>query len=97
MDIRGQLEALTSRMSGRVRNVTCVMQELGYLDGNLEPNFAKISERIGNLPIADELKKDMQEGVTFCQQFSVKINSSSLIKMFRHFSSPFFIAMPTKN
>lgn len=72
MDIRSQLETLTSRMSGRVRNVTCVMQELGYLDGNLEPNFSKISERIGNLPIPEELKKDMQDGVTFCQQFSVK-------------------------
>lgn len=74
MDIRSQLELLTSRMSGRVRNVTCVMQELGYLDENLEPNYSKISERIGNLPIPDELRKDMQDGVAFCQQFSVRIS-----------------------
>ncbi|XP_066155467.1 uncharacterized protein [Euwallacea fornicatus] len=70
MDIRGQIEAITSKMTGKVRNVTCVMQELGYLDGNLEPNFNKISQRIGNLPVDDELKRDMQDGVTFCQQFS---------------------------
>ncbi|KAJ8978177.1 hypothetical protein NQ317_009665 [Molorchus minor] len=70
MDIRNQLEAITSKMSGKVRNVTCVMQELGYLDDNLEPNYAKISERIGNLPVGEGLRRDMQDGVTFCQQFS---------------------------
>ncbi|KAH0807394.1 hypothetical protein GEV33_015397 [Tenebrio molitor] len=70
MDIKAQLEALTSKMSGRVKNITCVMQELGYLDENLEPNYHKISERISTLPVSDELKRDMQEGVTFCQQFS---------------------------
>lgn len=73
MDIRGQIEAITSKMSGRVRNVTCVMQELGYLDDNLEPNFSKISQRIGNLPVNEELKRDMQDGVSFCQQFSVSL------------------------
>ncbi|XP_017777220.1 PREDICTED: uncharacterized protein LOC108563138 [Nicrophorus vespilloides] len=70
MDLRSQLEAITSRMSGRVRNVTCVMQELGYLDESFEPNFEKISERIGNLPVGVELKEDIQEGVSFCKQFS---------------------------
>ncbi|XP_074027053.1 uncharacterized protein [Leptinotarsa decemlineata] len=70
MDVKSQLEILTSKMSGRVRNVTCVMQELGYLDNNLEPNYVKISERITNLPVSEELRKDMQDGVAFCQQFS---------------------------
>lgn len=70
MDIKGQIEAITSKMSGKVRNVTCVMQELGYLDENLEPNYRRISERIGNLPVDEELRRDMQDGVTFCQEFS---------------------------
>ncbi|RZC32779.1 uncharacterized protein BDFB_007256 [Asbolus verrucosus] len=70
MDVKAQLEALTSRMSGRVRNVTCVMQELGYLDENLEPNYQKITERVESLPVSEELKKDIQDGVVFCQQFS---------------------------
>ncbi|GLV37913.1 hypothetical protein CBL_06385 [Carabus blaptoides fortunei] len=70
MDIKSQLEALTARMSGRVRNVTCVMQELGYLNDNLEPNYEKIQAKIGTLPIPEELKKDIQDGVQFCQQFS---------------------------
>ncbi|XP_050302907.1 uncharacterized protein LOC126740777 [Anthonomus grandis grandis] len=70
MDMRSQLEAITSKMSGKTRNVTCVMQELGYLDENLEPNYSKISERIANLPVEEELRKDMQDGVTYCQQFS---------------------------
>lgn len=71
MDIRNHLDVLTAKMSGRVKNVTCVMQELGYLDENLEPNYPKIQERIANLPVDEELRKDMQEGVAFCQQFSV--------------------------
>lgn len=76
LDVRSQLEALTSRMSGRVKNVTCVMQELGYLDDNLEPNYLKISERINNLPVSEELRKDMLDGIQFCQQFSVRTQKS---------------------
>lgn len=34
LDIRGQLETLTSRLSGKIRNVTCVMQELGYVSNS---------------------------------------------------------------
>ncbi|CAG9863523.1 unnamed protein product [Phyllotreta striolata] len=70
MDVRNQLDLLTSRISGKVRNITCVMQELGYLDDNLEPNYVRINERIENLSIPDDLRKDMQDGVNFCQQFS---------------------------
>ncbi|PSN39312.1 hypothetical protein C0J52_15573 [Blattella germanica] len=70
LDIKGQLETLTSRLSGKIRNVTCVMQELGYLDENLEPNFERIAERINRLPIGEELKRDMVDGVQFCKQFA---------------------------
>ncbi|XP_060517912.1 uncharacterized protein LOC132696847 isoform X2 [Cylas formicarius] len=70
MGIKGQIEILASSMSNRVKNVTCIMQELGYLDENLEPNFNRITERIGNLPVDEELKHDMQDGLHFCQQFS---------------------------
>ncbi|XP_044743947.1 uncharacterized protein LOC123306126 [Chrysoperla carnea] len=70
MSLREQIDSVTNRFSGRVRNVTCVMQELGYLDDNLEPNYNKIIERISNLPIQPELKRDMQDSVTFCQKFS---------------------------
>lgn len=78
MDIRNHLDALTAKISGRVRNVTCVMQELGYLDDNLEPNYTKMQEKISNLPIDEELRKDIQEGVTFCQQFSVSTKFNRL-------------------
>lgn len=78
LDIRSSLDALSAKMNGRVKNVTCVMQELGYLDDNLEPNYAKIKERIANLPVDEELRKDIQDGVVFCQQFSVSIKSGYL-------------------
>ena len=48
------------------------MQELGYLDENFEPDYNKISERISSLSIGNDLKRDIQEGVTYCQQFSVR-------------------------
>jgi len=47
------------------------------LDENLEPNFEKISDRINRLPVAEELKKDMLDGVQFCKQFSVSCCSKS--------------------
>lgn len=71
MDFKSQLESLPSKINGKFRNVSCVMQELGYLDENYEPNYVKISDRISNLPVSEELRRDMQDGVTFCQQFSV--------------------------
>jgi hypothetical protein len=43
----------------------------------LEPNFEKISDRISRLPVAEELKKDMLDGVQFCKQFAVRSCSKS--------------------
>ncbi|GJQ82188.1 hypothetical protein Trydic_g6016 [Trypoxylus dichotomus] len=70
MDMRSQWESLMPRLSSRVKNITCVMHELGYIDDNLEPNYPKISQRIAALPVPEELRKDIQDGVTYCQQFS---------------------------
>ncbi|XP_047108232.1 uncharacterized protein LOC124777023 [Schistocerca piceifrons] len=92
LDLRGQLETLTSRISGKVKNVTCVMQELGYLDENLEPNYAKITERINQLPINDELKKDMVDGVEYCKQFSqcVPETKRDKLPLSRELAKPMF-------
>ncbi|KAK4879071.1 hypothetical protein RN001_007217 [Aquatica leii] len=67
---RQEIETITARMSVRARNVTCIMQELGYLDENMEPNYAQIKDRIKRLPVQSELRDDIEDGVTFCQQFS---------------------------
>ncbi|XP_072935624.1 uncharacterized protein [Epargyreus clarus] len=71
LDLRDRLE-LVSRgpAAGRVRNITCVMQELGYIDHKLEPNYEQITQRISNLPVSSELKGDIQDGLQFCQKFS---------------------------
>ncbi|XP_045450159.1 uncharacterized protein LOC123658909 [Melitaea cinxia] len=71
LDLRDRLE-LVSRgpNAGRVRNITCVMQELGYIDHNLEPNYEQITQRISNLPVSSELKGDIQDGLQFCEKFS---------------------------
>ncbi|XP_063224751.1 uncharacterized protein LOC134532261 [Bacillus rossius redtenbacheri] len=71
LDMRNQLESMSSQGGNRIKNVTCVMQELGYLDDNMEPNYGHIVDRISRLPVEDELKKDMVDGVEFCRQFSM--------------------------
>lgn len=76
MDLRDRLDMISrgpSPSAGRVRNITCVMQELGYIDHNLEPNYEQITQRISNLPVSSELKGDIQDGLQFCQKFSVSI------------------------
>ncbi|XP_039745391.1 uncharacterized protein LOC120623429 [Pararge aegeria] len=71
-DQRDHLELLHHRNAavGRVRNITCVMQELGYVDHNMQPNYEQITQRISNLPVSSELKGDIQDGMQFCQKFS---------------------------
>ncbi|CAK1600195.1 unnamed protein product [Parnassius mnemosyne] len=71
MDLRDRLELISRGPSaGRLRNVTCVMQELGYIDHTLEPNYDQIKQRINNLPVSSALKSDIQDGLQFCQKFS---------------------------
>ncbi|XP_026484733.1 uncharacterized protein LOC113392487 isoform X1 [Vanessa tameamea] len=71
LDLRDRLEIVSrGPNAGRVRNITCVMQELGYIDHNLEPNYEQITQRIANLPVSSELKGDIQDGLQFCQKFS---------------------------
>lgn len=53
------------------------MQELGYLDNNLEPTYEKIIDKINSLAIHDELKSDIIGGIDFCKQFSQCIPESA--------------------
>ncbi|XP_075236518.1 head involution defective [Lycorma delicatula] len=90
LDIRGQLETLSAKMAGKVRNVTCVMQELGYLDENLEPAYDKMVQRINRLPVPEDLKKDMSDGVEFCRQFSMCVPDEGKDKLAREMVRPMF-------
>ncbi|XP_059049167.1 uncharacterized protein LOC131844326 isoform X2 [Achroia grisella] len=71
LGLRDRLDMISRGPSGgRVKNITCVMQELGYIDHTLEPNYEQITQRIANLPVSSELKGDIQDGLQFCQKFS---------------------------
>lgn len=35
-DVRSQMDTMTAKMTGKIRNVTCVMQELGYVSVSIE-------------------------------------------------------------
>ncbi|XP_063835308.1 uncharacterized protein LOC135084450 isoform X2 [Ostrinia nubilalis] len=71
MDLRERLDVISRGPAGtRVKNITCVMQELGYVDHSLEPNYEQITQRISDLPVSSELKGDIQDGLQFCRKFS---------------------------
>lgn len=70
-DFKSQIESVAFQYNTKIRNISCIMQELGYLDAQLEPNFVRITERVSKLSIDEELKQDMLDGIKFCKQFSV--------------------------
>jgi len=41
------------------------------LNQNMEPDYENMNDRVMRLPIADELKQDMVDGITYCKKFSV--------------------------
>ncbi|XP_065212218.1 uncharacterized protein LOC135839893 [Planococcus citri] len=90
LDVKGQLESLAVRMSGRIRNVTCIMQELGYMNENLEPDYQKIIERVKKLSIPDDLKSEMTDSVEYCRQFSLCVPEESKDKFSRDMVKPMF-------
>ncbi|KAK6641987.1 hypothetical protein RUM44_013710 [Polyplax serrata] len=69
-DFKSQIESVAFQYNTKIRNISCIMQELGYLDAQLEPNFVRITERVSKLSIDEELKQDMLDGIKFCKQFS---------------------------
>ncbi|XP_050433281.1 uncharacterized protein LOC126841074 [Adelges cooleyi] len=89
-DVRNQLDSLTTKMSGKIRNVTCVMQELGYLNHNMEPDYENMNERVRRLPIAEELKQDMIDGIEYCKQFSLCVPDERKDKFAKELVRPMF-------
>ncbi|XP_050540809.1 uncharacterized protein LOC126905290 [Daktulosphaira vitifoliae] len=89
-DVRNQLDSLTTKMSGKIRNITCVMQELGYLNHNLEPDYENMNERVRRLPISDELKQDMTDGIEYCKQFSMCVPDERKDKFAKELVRPMF-------
>lgn len=57
------------------------------LDENLEPAYEKMIDRISRLPIPDDLKRDMTDGVDFCRQFAVIL----LWKLLRLSNNKFYL------
>jgi hypothetical protein len=45
------------------------------LNQNMEPDYENMNDRVMRLPIAEELKQDMVDGITYCKKFSVICSS----------------------
>ncbi|KAE8749267.1 hypothetical protein FOCC_FOCC003974 [Frankliniella occidentalis] len=62
--------------SSRLQQALMAVLNRQALDSALEPDFDRIAARIGRLPVPTELRRDMQDGVQFCRQFSQCIPDS---------------------
>lgn len=40
----------------------------------MEPDYENMNDRIMRLPIAEELKQDMVDGISYCKKFSVSLS-----------------------
>ncbi|VVC43406.1 Pheromone/general odorant binding protein [Cinara cedri] len=89
-DVRNQMDTMTAKMTGKIRNVTCVMQELGYLNQNMEPDYENMNDRVMRLPIAEELKQDMVDGITYCKKFSMCVPDERKDKFAKELVRPMF-------
>lgn len=41
------------------------------LNQNMEPDYENMNDRVMRLPISEELKQDMVDGINYCKKFSV--------------------------
>ncbi|XP_025192734.1 uncharacterized protein LOC112592796 isoform X1 [Melanaphis sacchari] len=89
-DVRNQMDTMAAKMTGKIRNVTCVMQELGYLNQNMEPDYENMNDRVMRLPIAEELKQDMVDGITYCKKFSMCVPDERKDKFAKELVRPMF-------
>jgi hypothetical protein len=60
------------------------------LDSNLEPDYVRMVERINRLPVSEDLKRDMTEGVEYCKQFSSCVPDERNDKLAREMIRPMF-------
>ncbi|XP_022164510.1 uncharacterized protein LOC111029697 isoform X2 [Myzus persicae] len=89
-DVRNQMDTMAAKMTGKIRNVTCVMQELGYLNQNMEPDYENMNDRVMRLPISEELKQDMVDGITYCKKFSMCVPDERKDKFAKELVRPMF-------
>ena len=71
-----KLEQMRAKISSIVGNMTCVLQELKFLDSNNQVDFPSMKRRIMELPLPKELTDDMCDGLDKCRDFASCIPSS---------------------
>ncbi|KAK7583749.1 hypothetical protein V9T40_004712 [Parthenolecanium corni] len=90
LDLKGHLESVAAKISGRFKNITCIMQDLGYLNENLEPDYESIVNKIKSLTISTELKSDMIDAVQYCKQFSMCVPDERKDQLSKEMMRPMF-------
>ena len=71
-----KLERMRAKIASIVGNMTCVLQELRFLDSNNQLDFPSMKQRIMGLPLPKALTDDMCDGLDKCRDFSSCIPSS---------------------
>jgi len=65
------LDHLEEKMKDKVGNITCVLQELGFMDENHQPIYDAAITFLKDLQIADELKADLLDAMDMCKDFAM--------------------------
>merc|ERR1712168_469864 len=66
----GMLEMMKERIASKISNMTCVMQEMGYMKEDKTPDYDYCMEETANLDIDNDLKADLIEDMSMCRDFA---------------------------
>jgi len=64
------LEMVKEKIASKMSNMTCIMQEMGYMKEDMTPDYDYCMEETANLDIDNELKADLIEDMSMCRDFA---------------------------
>jgi len=65
------LDHLEEKMKNKVGNITCVLQEMGFMDEKHQPIYDAAVTFFKDLQIADDLKADLLDAMDMCKDFAM--------------------------
>jgi len=64
------LDMMKEQIASKMSNMTCMMQEMGYMKEDKTPDYDYCMEETANLDIDNDLKADLIEDMSMCRDFA---------------------------